>query len=84
MRPRREAITFLFLTFLAVFTTVTPPVLAQADDEWVADMSSAFRSVLEDARAIDVEGLDTQARITRSLLIHQCVSMARLVETPLG
>ena len=56
--------------------------LPALDDEWVADMSSAFRGVLEDARAIDVEGLDTQARITRSLLIHQCVSMARLVETP--
>ena len=56
--------------------------LPALDDEWVADMSSAFRAILEEARAIDEEGLDTQAKITRSLLIHQCVSIARLVETP--
>lgn len=56
--------------------------LPALDDEWVADMSSAFRGILEDARAIDEEGLDTQDKITRSLLIHQCVSRARLVETP--
>lgn len=33
MRPPREVIALLSLTFLAVFTTVTPPVLAQADDD---------------------------------------------------
>ncbi|HEY7822853.1 MAG TPA: DUF885 family protein, partial [Acidimicrobiia bacterium] len=52
------------------------------DDEWVAGMSSAFRGILEDARAITEEGLDTQEKITRSLLIHQCVSRTHLVETP--
>ncbi|MFP4074253.1 MAG: DUF885 domain-containing protein [Actinomycetota bacterium] len=56
--------------------------LPALDDEWVADMSSAFRGILEEARTIDEESLDTQDKITRSLLIHQCVSRARLVETP--
>lgn len=52
------------------------------DEDWVSHMSSAFRGLLEEAEGLEDEGMTTQERITRSLLIHQCLSMARLVETP--
>lgn len=56
--------------------------LPALDDGWVADMSSTFRGLLDEAESLDEEGMGTQERITRRLLIHQCQSMARLVETP--
>jgi uncharacterized protein (DUF885 family) len=51
-------------------------------DQWMADMSSAFRGILSDAEAIDASTLSTEDRITHSLLMHQCRSMVRTVETP--
>ena len=51
-------------------------------ETWRSDISSAFRSILDEAKTLDETSLSPQDRITRSLLIHQCRSMARLVETP--
>ena len=42
-------------------------LLPGLDDDWVADMSSAFRGIVEEATALDTEGMATQQRITRSL-----------------
>jgi len=57
-------------------------LLPALDDGWVADMSSAFRAIVEEATALDTDRMTTQQRITRSLLIHQSHSAARRVETP--
>lgn len=57
-------------------------LLPTLDDDWVSNRSSVFGTLLEEAESLDARTMTTQERITRSLLIHQCRSMARLVETP--
>lgn len=57
-------------------------LLPGLDESWVAEMSSAFRGVVEEAEGLDTSGMTTQERITRALLIQVARSMARLVESP--
>lgn len=56
--------------------------LPTLDEGWMAEMSSTFRGLLDEVEQLDEEGMSTQERITKSLLIHQCRSLAQLVETP--
>jgi len=52
------------------------------DDNWLSDMTTTFRGLLEDTEALDTAGMSTQEQITRSLLTHQCRSVLRQMETP--
>ncbi len=56
--------------------------LPSLDESWVADMSSAFRGLIDEAESLDTSAMTTQERITHALLIHQCQSRLREVETP--
>jgi uncharacterized protein (DUF885 family) len=54
--------------------------LPALDDTWIGGMISTFRGLI-----VEVEGLDaetTQDKVTQSLLLHQCTSMLKTVETP--
>jgi uncharacterized protein (DUF885 family) len=57
-------------------------LLPSIDEAWVADMSSSFRGIIDEAEALDADAMTTQEQITRSLLIHQCQSKLGEVETP--
>lgn len=57
-------------------------MLPSIDEAWVADMSSSFHGIIEEADALSVDGMTTQEKITRSLLLHQCRSRLGEVETP--
>ncbi len=48
--------------------------LAGFDDGWLAEITSAFRSILDGAKSLDESSLGVQDRITRSLLIHEIES----------
>lgn len=56
--------------------------LPALDEAWVSDMSSAFRSILDEVMAVDTSAMGIQERITHSTLIHQCERSLRLVSTP--
>ena len=45
--------------------------LRHFDDEWLGDMESEFRSITDDALALDAGNMTTQERITLDLLIHE-------------
>jgi len=57
-------------------------LLPALDEPWVAEMSSAFRGIVDEAEALDTTGMTTQEKITRSLLVHQSLSLARRIESP--
>lgn len=56
--------------------------LPSLDENWVADMSSAFRGLIAEAEGLETEEMSTQERITQALLIHQCRARLGEVETP--
>jgi uncharacterized protein (DUF885 family) len=56
--------------------------LPALDDEWVAGMAAAFSGLIAEAETLDTDIMSTQDRITHSLLIHQCRSMQRKMESP--
>jgi uncharacterized protein (DUF885 family) len=57
-------------------------LLPSLDDDWVAHMSSSFRSLIDETEALDTTPLTIQENITRALLLHQCRAMLTQVETP--
>jgi uncharacterized protein (DUF885 family) len=56
--------------------------LPALDEEWVAGMIASFNGLIAEAGTLDIEAIPTQDRITHSLLIHQCTSMKRTMESP--
>ena len=56
--------------------------LPSLDEEWIAGMVESFNGLIADAEALDTGSMATQDKITHSLLLHQCTSMKRMMESP--
>jgi uncharacterized protein (DUF885 family) len=56
--------------------------LPSFDDDWLGDMASAFRGLVENVERLDTAAMPTQDRITRALLLHQARSALDQIETP--
>jgi uncharacterized protein (DUF885 family) len=56
--------------------------LPTLDEEWVAGMIASFNGLIADTESLDTESLTTQEKITHALLLHQCTSMKRMMESP--
>ena len=54
--------------------------LRRFDDGWLADMASRFKTITDDALAVDPSGLSTQERISLNLLIHETRVWATEIE----
>jgi uncharacterized protein (DUF885 family) len=56
--------------------------LARFDEDWLGEMASAFRGILEAAEALDTGSMSIQGEITRALLVHQSRSALEQIEIP--
>jgi uncharacterized protein (DUF885 family) len=54
--------------------------LPTLDDDWIGGMVSTFRGLIADVESLHSES--TQDKVTQALLLHQCTSMLRILETP--
>src|SRR5690606_31565361 len=51
------------------------------DDEWLGDFQTRFSDIAAQARALATDGLTTQERITRELLIYEASTYASEIRT---
>jgi uncharacterized protein (DUF885 family) len=54
--------------------------LPSLTDDWIGGMVTAFRDLIADVERLDPQ--TTQDKVTQSLLLHQCTTMLKTMETP--